>query len=116
MEQARIRRLNSLIKERMATIIHTELAGKAKAVISVTRVDTAPDLSNAKIYISILGKTESAEQKSLELLKQKAKYFRYLLSQDITIRHTPEIIFKQDDSIATGSHVIDIINDLDHDD
>ena len=60
MQHARVRKLNSLIRDQLSAIIYTECDWTHPLVMSITEVDTAPDLSHCKIKVAMLGELEHA--------------------------------------------------------
>ncbi|MEG0180500.1 MAG: 30S ribosome-binding factor RbfA, partial [Peptostreptococcaceae bacterium] len=64
------------------------------------------DLSYAYIYVSILG---GDEQSTLLGLRSAVNYIRREVSRNVKLRHTPQIIFKVDDSIKNGMYMSDLI-------
>ena len=76
-------------------------------MISVTAVDTTPDLRYAKIYISVLDKSDSAQV--LKGLKSASGWLRRELGHALQLRYTPELTFVRDDSIDKGAHILDML-------
>ena len=76
-------------------------------MISVTAVDTTPDLRYAKVYISVLDKNDSTQV--LKGLKSAAGWLRRELGHALQLRYTPELTFVQDDSIDKGAHILDML-------
>ena len=72
--------------------------------ITVTGVDVTNDLSQAKVYLSVLGDDEQ-KAPSLKGLEKASGFLRSELGKRIRLRHVPELIFKFDDSIAYGDHI-----------
>ena len=70
-------------------------------LISVTSVNTTPDLKFAKIYVSVLDKSQ--ETQVLKGLKSAGGYLRRELGQALQLRYTPELTFVADDSIAEAA-------------
>lgn len=90
------------------------------AMISVSAVDVTSDGSYATCYITVLGNSgqtpeERAEQEReiLEGLNSAKGLLRHEVSRSIKLRHTPELIFKIDNSMEYGRHISDIIEGLD---
>ena len=111
MPSNRIGRINEEIQREMASLIPTvkdpRVAGAG--MISVTAVETTPDLKYAKIYISVLDKSASAQ--ALKGLKSAAGYLRRELGRTLDLRNTPELSFVRDDSIDKGAHILDMPRD-----
>ena len=78
-------------------------------LISVTAVDVTPDLKFAKVYISVLDKGDSGQV--LKGLKSAAGYLRRELGRQLNLRHTPELTFFQDDSMAKGAKILEMLRD-----
>ena len=80
-------------------------------MISVTAVETTPDLRYAKVFISILDK--SSETQVLKGLKSASGYMRRELGRSIQLRYTPELVFTLDDSINEGAHILELLRSVD---
>ena len=80
-----------------------------RGMISVTAVDVTPDLKYAKIFISVLDKGDSGQV--LKGLKSAAGYLRRELGGRLNLRHTPELSFVQDDSMAKGAKILEMLRD-----
>ncbi len=109
MKTERVTRLNSLIKEKLGQLIAKETTLGHHALISITKVDTAADLSQAKIFVSIFTPNEEDHQPVYNKLIKLAKPLRFGLAQTIEIRNTPRLIFVQDDSIGTEEKLLKLI-------
>ena len=79
---------------------------RINSLVSVTDVEVTSDLSYAYVYVSILG---GDEESTLEGLKSACGYIRREVGKIIKIRHTPEIIFKIDDSLLKGMYMDELI-------
>lgn len=86
------------------------------SMITVTHTDTTNDLSYCKVYLSVLGEYDAKEMK--RGLKSVSSWLRRELGRSLNLRHTPELTFEMDDSIAHGAYINNLINNLDikHDD
>lgn len=103
----RIGRINEEIQRELASLIPTVKDPRVSGLISVTAVDTTPDLKFAKIYISVLDKSDCTQV--LKGLKSAAGYLRRELGRSLNLRNTPELTFIQDDSIDKGAHILDML-------
>lgn len=86
------------------------------SMITVTHTDTTNDLSYCKVYLSVLGEYDAKEMK--RGLKSVSSWLRRELGHSLNLRHTPELTFEMDDSIAHGAYINNLISNLDikHDD
>ena len=111
MSSNRIGRINEEIQRELSSLIRTVKDPRVSGMISVTAVDTTPDLKYAKVYISVLDKSDCTQV--LKGLKSASGYLRRELGQALQLRYTPELSFVRDDSIEEGAHILKLLNDLD---
>ena len=111
MPSNRIGRINEEIQRELASLIRTVKDPRVAetGMVGVTAVETTPDLKYAKIYISVLDKSASAQ--TLKGLKSASGYLRRGLGQALNLRNTPELTFVRDDSIDKGAHILDMLRD-----
>ena len=107
MASNRIGRINEEIQRELASLIPNVKDPRVSGLISVTAVDTTPDLRYAKIYISVLDKSDCAQV--LKGLKSASGYLRRELGAALQLRYTPELTFVRDDSIDQGAHILDML-------
>ena len=107
MASNRIGRINEEIQREMSTLIRTVKDPRVSGLISVTAVDTTPDLKFCKIYISVLDKSDVNQV--LKGLKSASGYLRRELGRTLNLRNTPELTFVRDDSIDQGAHILDML-------
>jgi len=111
MPSNRIGRVNEEIQRELAALIPAVKDPRVAnaGMISVTAVETTQDLKYAKIFVSVLDKSASAQ--TLKGLKSAAGYLRRELGQRLNLRATPELSFVRDDSIDQGAHILDMLRD-----
>ena len=107
MASNRIGRINEEIQREMSTLIRTVKDPRVSGMISVTAVNTTPDLKFCKVYISVLDKSDVAQV--LKGLKSASGYLRRELGRALNLRNTPELTFVRDDSIDQGAHILDML-------
>ena len=78
-------------------------------MVSITRVDTTGDLRYARVYISVLNKSQ--EKDVLKGLKSASGFLRRELGRALQLRYTPELQFIADDSIQYGAHILEVLRD-----
>ena len=100
-----------LLKEEISQIVLREMKDPRIGFVSVTDVEVSGDLRHAKVFISVYGSDKEKEE-TLEGLQQAQGFVRKLVGERVKIHHTPEIIFRYDDSIENGVHISEIIKDL----
>ncbi len=105
----RVERVNSLIQRELADLLRKEIKDpRLSGMISITQVETAPDLKYAKVYVSSLGGLAEKEE-VLANLRRAAGFFRSELARNLKMRYTPELDFRWDESIEHGAHILDLL-------
>jgi len=108
MSNKRAIRVGELLKEEISQIVLREMKDPRIGFVSVTDVEVSGDLRHAKVFISVYG----TDKETMEGLQQAQGFVRKLVGERVKIHHTPEIIFRYDDSIENGVHISEIIKDL----
>ena len=111
MASNRIHRINEEIQKCLAARIR-ELKDPrvSTTMISITRVETTPDLRYTKVYVSFLEENKAAD--AMKGLKSAAGWLRREVGQALKLRYTPEIMWALDDSITYGAKLLELINSL----
>ena len=118
MASNRINRINEEIQKSLADALRTVKDPRVSGtMISVTRVETTPDLRYAKVYVSFL--EESKAKDAMKGLQSAGGWLRREVAGELKLRYTPELVWALDDSITYGARMLEIINNLpygEHDD
>ncbi len=101
--------LGVVIGHELIDLIRTRMKDPRIGFASITDVKVSSDLRQAKVYVSVMG-TEEEQKLSLASLNKATGFLRHELAQRLTIRHTPELSFRLDQSIERGVHLIDLLN------
>ena len=109
MASNRIGRINEEIQRELASLIPMVKDPRVTGMISVMAVDTTTDLHYAKVFISILDKSD--EQQVMRGLKSAAGWLRRELGHRLQLRYTPELSFVLDESIDKGAHILAMLRD-----
>ena len=111
MASNRIARINEEIQKELSSLLRTVKDPRVQnTMISITHVETTPDLRYAKVYVSFLQR-ENAKQ-ALTGLKSAGGYLRRELGHALQLRYAPEIVWAEDDSIEYGAKMLKLINSL----
>ena len=112
MPSNRIMRINEEIQKELSSLLRTVKDPRVQdTMISITRVETTPDLRWAKVYVSFLD--ESRAKDAIKGLKSAGGYLRRELGSALKLRYTPELNWELDDSITYGAKMLKLINSLD---
>ena len=111
MASNRIGRINEEIQKELASLLRNLKDPRVQdTMISITHVQTTPDLRYAKIFVSFL--QEDKAKDALKGLKSASGYLRRELGRTLQLRYTPELVWEQDDSITYGAKMLELINSL----
>ena len=112
MANNRIGRINEEIQRELANLMRSLKDPRLQSgLLTITHVDTTPDLRYSRIFVSALDKSQ--EKEMLKGLKSAAGYLRRELGSALKLRYTPELVFQLDKSIEYGAHINTVINNLD---
>lgn len=110
MANIKIERLNHAFQEEISMILMTEIKDEDIKFVTITGVDTTSDLSFAKVYYTVLD--DAKKESTAEALEGAASFIRTKLAERVEVRHTPELKFIYDTSIAYGEHIDKIIESI----
>jgi len=103
-------RINEEIQRTLSELIRTVKDPRVQGLISITRVEATTDLKYAKVYVSVLDKSDADQV--VKGLKSAAGYLRRELGRELSLRSTPELQFIRDDSIDKGARILEILEGL----
>ena len=107
MASNRIGRINEEIQRELSALIPAVKDPRVSGMISVTAVETTPDLRYDKAYISVLDKENG--ERVLKGLRSASGWLRRELGSALKLRYTPELVFQLDDSIDKGAHILELL-------
>ncbi|SJZ31759.1 30S ribosome-binding factor RbfA [Selenihalanaerobacter shriftii] len=113
MANHRPRRVGELIKKEISQmLLQDEIKDPRIGFVTITDVEVSGDLRHAKVFVSVYDKDEGVKEETMEGLENAIGYIRRELGQRIRLRHTPEILFRYDNSIERGTKIFKILEDL----
>ena len=107
----RTERLNQFLREEISELLRQAKDPRLDSFVTITEVSISPDLRHAKIFVSVLG-DEKEQERVLTGLASASRFFRRQLAPRLTMRLIPELAFVRDDSIEHGSHLLQIIDQV----
>jgi len=110
----RMRRVNEAIRETLADALG-ELKDPRIGFVTVTGVETSPDLRHAKVFVSVLG-NERKRENTLEGLESAHGVLQSRLATELRMKRTPQLTFEYDPTVAEGVRMSQLIDELAPDD
>lgn len=99
------------IHELICSILSRGLNDPRIGFVTITGVDVTDDLSLAKIYFTVIGE-EKAKKDTEAGLNSAKGFIRREIGKHLTIRHTPELIFKYDSSLDYGRRIESLLKEI----
>ena len=109
MAGSRMRRINEVLREVVGAAIANDLSDPRIGFVTVTSVETSPDLRTAKVFVSVLGSEEEREA-TLEGLRSSHGVIQSRIAAETRMKRTPTLTFHYDDTIEKGvriSHLLE---------
>ncbi len=103
-------RVNELMKREVSELLHTRFRGEA-VLITILDVSTSPDLRNARVYYSVLGK-EDAVSAARRFFRTRSGEIRSHVAKKVILKYFPILEFVYDPSIQRGMEVTRILDEL----
>ena len=105
-----MRRVNEVIREVLAAAIATELKDPRIGFVTVTDVDTSPDLRAARVFVSVLG-NESERDAALKGLRSAHGFLQGKLASEVRLKRTPTLTFHYDESVERGIRLSELLDE-----
>lgn len=110
-DRRRQARINQLLRDEIARLLRYETDDPELAtMISVTEVQVTQDLQKAKVFVSTLEDGPEVDG-IMKRLRKAARFYRRGIAEAINLRHTPELEFVYDPSIARGARVLALLRE-----
>ena len=110
MSTARMRRVNEVIREVVGATIAGELQDPRIGFVTVTAVDTSPDLRTAQVHVSVLG-SEDEQKDTMDGLRAAQGMVQRALGGQLHMKRTPTLRFVYDDSIERADRLNRLMDD-----
>ena len=110
MTSRRMERVNATLRRELGALVRSELKDPRLAQLtSVTRVECAPDLGSARVYVSVLG-DEAERESSVEVLRSASGLLQRRLKERVLLRRLPRLEFRPDRGMADAADMLALID------
>ncbi|MEX2447686.1 MAG: 30S ribosome-binding factor RbfA [Solirubrobacterales bacterium] len=110
MATARMRRVNEVLREVVGAAISTDLSDPRIGFVTVTSVETSPDLRAAKVHFSVLG-DEQAREQALEGLRSSHGAIQAKIAAETRMKRTPTLSFHYDPTVERGMRISQMLEE-----
>jgi len=104
-------RIDELLREEIGAILTREVDDPRIGFATVTDVETAPDLSHARVWVSVIGQPDERDA-TLAALGRAMPFVRRQLGGRIKLRRIPELHVRLDESLQRGTRVLRLLSEL----
>ena len=105
-----MRRVNEALREVLSESV-AELKDPRIGFVTVTGVETSPDLRNATVYVSVLGSVRKREA-TLQGLDSSRGILQSRVNQELRLKRTPQLSFEYDPTVERGVRLTKLIDEL----
>ena len=100
----RMRRVNEAMREVLSDALTQDLKDPRVGFVTVTAVDTSPDLRHARVYVSVLGDADIRDN-TIDGLQSAHGYLQRKVAEQLRIKHTPQLDFIEDDTVRKADRI-----------
>jgi ribosome-binding factor A len=109
MAKHRLLRVNELVRRQLSIIITRDMRFE-DVLVTINQVDVTPDLKNAHVFVSVLGK--GSAKGVIAQLDANRVILQAEMAKDVVLKYTPHLTFHLDDSIERGDRVFKILREI----
>ncbi len=104
-------RLNEQLRQEISLLVRDEVRDPRVGVVTITAVETSPELDHARVYITALGDDQEKEE-ALAGLQSAAPFIRTQLGRRLHIRRIPELHFQIDRVLEEASRIEALLREV----
>lgn len=107
----RTERIDELLRQEIGEILAREVGDPRIGFVTITSVETAPDLRHARLWVSVIGQ-QAERDATLAALSRAMPFVRRELGARLRLRRIPEFHVRLDDSAERGTRVLQLLHEL----
>jgi len=115
MAGVRMQRVRELLKRTLGEIVRRKYPPGDLGLITVNDVEVSNDLTLATVYVGVVG-SPAEKKRALNHITADRKQVQFEMARQITLKNTPVLRFRLDESVERGNRVIEIIEELEQED
>jgi ribosome-binding factor A len=100
----RMRRVNEAMREVLSDALTQDLKDPRVGSVTVTAVETSPDLRQATVFVSVLGE-ETVRRETIAGLQSAHGYLQRKVAEELRLKHTPQLQFAEDDTARRADRI-----------
>jgi ribosome-binding factor A len=112
----RTQRIAVEIRTEVSRLLREEATDPRIGLVTITRVDVAPDLSNAVLHYSVMDANDAVDVESVDDgLHSAAAFLRRRAARRLQLKRMPELRFRYDPSLSLGARTLGLLRELESD-
>ena len=108
----RMRRINEVLREVVGAAVAGDLSDPRIGFVTVTSVETSPDLRTAKVFVSVLG-DDAEREATLQGLRSSHGVIQARIAAETRMKRTPTLTFHYDDTVERGVRISELLDSED---
>jgi ribosome-binding factor A len=109
----RTERVGELLREEVARVLRQDVADPRLELVTLTRVDVAPDFSHALVLWSVMETAAGPDVESVQQgLDSAAAFVRGRLARSLSLKRVPQLRFRHDPSLELGSRTLAVLREI----
>jgi ribosome-binding factor A len=104
-----MRRVDEAVREVLSDAISQQVKDPRVGFVTVTAVETAPDLRRARVFVSVLG-DRGVRRRSMQGLQSAHGVLQRAVAHELRLKHTPTLEFVYDDTSERGMRIAQLID------
>jgi ribosome-binding factor A len=105
-----MRRVDEAVREVLSDAISQQVKDPRVGFVTVTAVETAPDLRSARVFVSVLGE-QGVRKRSMQGLQSAHGVLQRAVARELRLKHTPTLEFVYDDTAERGMRITRLLEE-----
>ena len=111
MGHSRRERVADALREEISVLLRSEVRDPRIGFVTITEVKVSPDLSHARVFVSVLG-TEEERRASLDALNRASGFLQRQIFRRLSLKKALSLLFEHDDSVQSGSRIEELLHQI----
>lgn len=104
-------RINEQLRQEVSILVRDAVRDPRVGLVTITAVETSPELDHAKVYVSVMG-DDAEKEAALQGLRSASPFIRTQLSKQLHMRRVPELHFQYDRVLAEASRIESLLREV----
>ena len=107
----RTERVDELLRQEIGSIVARDVADPRVGFVTITEVETTPDLRHAKVWVSVIGQPAERDA-AVEALRHAMPFIRHELGKRLRIKRIPDLHVHLDDTAERGTRILQLLAEI----